>query len=244
MNDEHNELNDIILKRSGKSGTRKKMLIGIGTLVIVAIVIIFVMGRMSDSTPNQLPQPAQLTPQSPTLQPVTETETVPESVEQTEAQAHLDAVAERVKSQAEQAPVPLEQSEVVVIDETSEEAVQPAETTAPEAPQSTVSSEPVQTVNTPVAKPAPSPAPKTAQPAYGDVYIQVGSFSRYQPQKSFLANIERSGYAYTMHRVVVNGKISNKVLVGPFKDRSDARAHLQDVRRQIESGAFIYTIKP
>jgi DedD protein len=245
MNDEHNELNDIILKRNDKSSTRKKMLIGVGTLVIIAIVIIFVMGRMSESTPGQLPQPEQLTQQPQPMPPVTASAAMTNtSVPDPGTQQHLDEVVERVKSEVQKEPVPLEQSDIVVIEAPSETETQAVETAPAAAPKHQVSAEPVPAVSTPMQKPAPTPAAKPAQPAYGDVYIQVGSFSRYQPQKTFLANIERSGYTYTMHRVVMNGKISNKVLVGPFKGRSDARAHLQDVRRKIEPGAFIYTIKP
>ena len=57
MKDEYSELNDIILNRHDKSDTRKKMFIGIGTLAIVAIIIVVIMGRISGSAPAQLPQP-------------------------------------------------------------------------------------------------------------------------------------------------------------------------------------------
>ena len=237
MKDEYSELNDIILNRHDQSGTRKKMLIGIGTLAIVAIVIVIIMGRLSGSAPTQLPQPMLPSEQPKTVTETPETAVPAPAAPQVEAQ--LDAVAEKVKSADETRPVPLAESEIVVIDETTAPAPsEPVKTAQP-------SKTPAAAVPAPAKEvvQAPAPAAKAAVRA-GTVYIQVGSFSRYQPNDAFLGAIKRHGYDYTFHRVVVNGKISNKVLVGPFKDRADAVAHLSDVRRKIESGAFIYTVKP
>ncbi|MHC3994594.1 SPOR domain-containing protein [Thiomicrolovo sp. ZZH C-3] len=232
MPDEHhNELNDIILNRSARDGTRKKMLIGVGSLVIVAIVIIVIMGRMSGSAPVQVAHPELVS--RPVAAPVTPPASVDAPAETAEA-AEPEPVPETLDEPASAPeiakPVPIAQSDIIVIDETAPE-VAPAPAPAP--------------VVKPKPAPAPTPAPAVAgHPAPGDVYIQVGSFSRYKPNRTFLDNIKRNGYDYTFHRVVINGATTNKVLVGPFKNRSDAKARLQDVRRKIESGAFIYTIKP
>ncbi|WP_345984392.1 SPOR domain-containing protein [Sulfurimonas sp. HSL-1656] len=229
MPDEHhNELNDIILNRNSRDGTRKKMLIGVGTLVIVAIVIVIIMGRMSGSAPVQVAHPEVVA--KPIPSPVTPAESVNATTPAPEPEAEPAAEAPAVPEMAQ--PVPIEQSDIIVIDETEPEVVpEPKPVPAP--------------VVKPKPAPVPTPAPAVAgHPAPGDVYIQVGSFSRYKPNRTFLDNIKRSGYEYTFHRVVINGATINKVLVGPFKSRSDAKARLQDVRRKIESGAFIYTIKP
>jgi len=228
MPDEHhNELNDIILNRSERDGTRKKMLIGIGTLVIIAIVIVIILGRMSGSAPLQVAHPEVVTPPVETPMPAPDSAnatTVPAAPETT-------AVAETAPATLSN-PVPIDQSDIVVIDETR------PETTAAE-------SEPLPAE--PAAAPAPKPTPLSAaanHPAPGDIYVQVGSFSRYKPNSTFLDNIKRSGYDYTFYRTVLNGQSTNKVLVGPFASRSDAKARLQDIRRKIEASAFIYTIKP
>jgi len=240
MNDEYSELNDIILNRHDKSTTRKKMLIGIGTLAIIAIVIVVVMGRMSGSAPSQLPQP--MPPVAQPDAPVHEVEpeaavTAVEPVPAVQETVTEDENAE--ESAVQQAPVPLAQSEVTVIDETEETPVAPEKTEAVKQPvtESAPKAAPIQKKTATYT----APKPKTVTP--GTIYIQIGSFTRYEPSRTFLANVERSGYSYTFDRVVVNGQIVNKVLVGPFKNRDDAVAHLPDVRRKIESGAFIYTKK-
>ncbi len=241
MNDENSELNDIILNRNDRGDSRKKMLISIAVLAIILIVIVIVMGRISHSSPTQLPQPVL----------PSEKATAPGHVSNEASAAideHLNEVAEKVK--AKKTPTKsvtppkavvkkqTKNDEIVIIDETT-----PAVTTIPArtAPK-TAAVKP---------KPAPKPHAKMADTApiepvvtSGSVYIQVGSFSRYKPNDGFLAKIERSGYHYRFYRVVINGKISNKVLVGPFRDRSDAKSRLTDVRKKIEPGAFVYTIKP
>jgi len=234
MNEQNNELNDIILNRDKKDGTRKKMLIGVGTLTAVAISIIFIMGRMSDSTPTQLPRPDLVTEQPKSL--ATEEITPAPAAEpaaaaaasDAEAEQQLDAITERIKEEA-----------------------QPAADEAAEMPQAEPVPEPepaAEPVKKPVVqetpKPVKTPAPKSSGPAVGDIYIQVASLSRSQPDKRFLAAIKRSGYAYTLYPVTFNGKTVNKLLVGPFKNRQDAKTHLGKIRREIESNAFIYTIKP
>jgi len=233
MKEEYNELNDIILKRDAGNSTRKKMLISVGALVLVAIVIIVIMGRMSDSAPMQpgmMPppdEPALSLPPSPAETAVPATPAV------SDVPAASAPETQPEQSASENAPetAPSDQNDIVAVDREPETAA------------------PKQSAAKPAAKPvAPAVTTKTpapaASPAPGDVYVQVGSFSRYKPNKAFLNNIKRSGYAYTFYRVTADGAVNNKVLVGPFKSRSDAKAHLTDIRRNIESGAFIYTIKP
>ncbi|MGB5964811.1 MAG: secretin N-terminal domain-containing protein [Sulfurimonadaceae bacterium] len=80
-------------------------------------------------------------------------------------------------------------------------------------------------------------APKTA--ASGQYYIQVGSFTKHAPSKTFLDKIANRGYTYTFHNVTSNGKTLNKVLVGPFKTHSAAREALPVIKRSVESGAYL-----
>ncbi len=76
----------------------------------------------------------------------------------------------------------------------------------------------------------------------GQYYVQVGSFAKYAPSKSFLDKIANRGYTYTFHKVTRNGKTLNKVLVGPFKTQSAAREALPIIKRSVEPGAFLTKI--
>lgn len=73
-------------------------------------------------------------------------------------------------------------------------------------------------------------------------YIQVGSFSKYAPNKKFLDSILTKGYKYKYHKLTKNSKTLTKVLVGPFYSEKEARAALIVIRSDIEAGAFLTKI--
>ena len=75
----------------------------------------------------------------------------------------------------------------------------------------------------------------------GQYYIQVGSFAKKAPSKTFLDKITNRGYTYTFYKVKRSGKTLNRVLVGPFT-QSAAYEALPVIRKSVESGAFL--IKP
>ncbi len=244
MHDETNELNDIILNRSERRDSRKRMIVGIAALTVVLILVVIVMGKISGSTPTRLPQP----------KPSVTTRSSEASVPHDETDRRLTRVAETLRDRAATAassssPEPVtvkplakaSEDEIVIIDETAENR---RVTTVPARPAATGPDSAKRPVSSRTSKTAKPARRNDSRPAAGDVYIQVGSFSRYKPNGSFLKKIENSGYHYRFHRVVINGQIKNKVLVGPFADRGEARRKLNDVRRKIEPGAFIYTIKP
>ena len=87
---------------------------------------------------------------------------------------------------------------------------------------------PAQTTTTP-----PTTTPTAA--ATGTYYVQVGSFTKVTPGDKFFTSIKTLGYAYDSVKV---GEIS-KVMVGPFKNETDAREALKAIRKNVESGAFI-----
>ncbi len=237
MQDEHNELGDIILNRSEKSHSRKKVLVGIGALLSVLIVIVIAMGRFSDGKPVAMPA---LPPAASSASSSSEDDDIDRQLAIV-AQKHVPAASSSARTAAVAAKtkpvvVDADKNEVVMIDEPKHTAPHKVVT-----PKAAAAAEPLHVAG---AHHHSAPAkPEASAAKNGDVYIQVGSFSRYKPAKGFLERIEKSGYAYRFHRVVIRGEIKNKVLVGPFKNRADAKAHLTDVRKKIESGAFIYTIK-
>ncbi len=67
-----------------------------------------------------------------------------------------------------------------------------------------------------------------------NIYIQVGSFSK-GPAKDFINKIRRAGFSYRIKEV--NG--FRRVLVGPFRNESEARRVLPRVRAYISNAAFI-----
>ena len=70
-------------------------------------------------------------------------------------------------------------------------------------------------------------------------YIQVGSFSKYEPNKKFLQSITDLGYNYKYHKVTKDSKTLNKVLVGPFSTTTEAKDARRVLRAKVEPGAFL-----
>ncbi len=69
-------------------------------------------------------------------------------------------------------------------------------------------------------------------------YVQVGKFKR-NPDKNFLNKIKSQGYAYTIMPISENGKLASKILIGPFKNNTEAHRKLNDVKESIAKEAFI-----
>ena len=97
----------------------------------------------------------------------------------------------------------------------------------------------------PKAKPKPKPKiervvhhtkpkPKHIIGGHGNVYIQVGSFSK-GPTESFINKIIRAGFRYRIKEV--NG--FRRVLVGPFSSEAEASRYLSKIKAQISPSAFI-----
>lgn len=219
--EEKNELNDIILNKSNTNGSNKKIILAVATLGVILVIVVMLMNSLSSTGTDNLPQAAL--PPKPTVknQPQITDEPLFEDVqviEEKNTDDNLDAIAKKLKNE----------SRAVKIEEKKQ------------TPKKTVAK-----VNTSVKKTATHVKRTSHKPVVsktaksGSYYIQVGSFSKYAPNKKFLKSITDLHYSYKYHKVIVNGKSLNKVLVGPFKTRAEANKAKTKVRAKIESGAFL-----
>lgn len=76
----------------------------------------------------------------------------------------------------------------------------------------------------------------------GHFYVQVGSFSG-KPKESLLHRITIAGYRYKLIEFPINGKQISKLLIGPYRTRSDAVALLENIKEKIQPDAFIAEIR-
>ena len=221
MNDK-NELNDIILNKGGTTNSNKKIILAVATLGIILIIVVMLMNSLSSKGTDNLPQ--AVLPPEPQSQIASEMQDEPlfEEIdvieEQSSSDADLDAIAQKLKQESIQ-----EREEVVAV--------------AKPKPQvkKVIKKSPKQKKVVAKAK-----THKVAPPAtqHGRYYIQVGSFSKYKPNKAFLHSITNLGYNYTYHKV----KNLNKVLVGPFTTRTEAKKARKILRSKVEPGAFLFTL--
>ena len=98
-------------------------------------------------------------------------------------------------------------------------------------------------VKTKVSSPSVVTVPKVTQKhGLGNFYVQVGSFSG-KPQDALLKKIIRAGYHYKLIAFTINGKQISKLLIGPYRKRSDAVKLLATIKEQIQKDAFIAEIR-
>ncbi len=225
MNDmnETNELNDIILNKGNTNNSNKKIMLAVATLGVILIIVIMLMNSLSSNGTDNLPK-AVLPPEPQAQVAQTDEEPLFEDVkvveDKSDNDADLDAIAQKLKKESFEEP---EKTEVVQTPApTTKKVVQKKQV---------VQKHVIQKVHTPAKHVI---APKHISVS-GSYYIQVGSFSKYAPNKKFLGKIIGLGYKYKYHKV---GSM-NKVLVGPFKTRNDAKTARRQLRSKVEPGAFL-----
>lgn len=235
---ELNELNDIILNKNGSGNGNKKIVLAVATLGIILIIVVMLMNSITSSGTDNLPQ--AVLPPEPTTQASNDNtqeplfEEVPVVQEGAQEGDNLNNIAQKLKQESQEeksSPEPQMQEE-----EPTPAAVQRTQKVQKVEP---VRQEHVESKK--VVAPAPQSA-KVKSSATGSHYIQVGSFSKYAPNKAFLKSISDKGYKYEFREVKINSQTINKVLVGPFSNEDDARDALKVIRKSVESGAFITKI--
>ncbi|MFT5660987.1 MAG: DedD protein [Sulfurimonas sp.] len=223
---ESNELNDIILNKSGPANNNKKIILAVATLGVILIVVVMLMNSLTSTGTDNLPQtPLPPEPQTQASKDMTDEplfEEVEVMQEESQSADNLDEIARKLKEESQEAQV----QEVEIVEEPI--IVQKRKTAVVKAKT--------------VIKPKPKPVVKTTtsvSTSKNYYYIQVGSFSKYAPNKKFLGSITNLGYKYKFHKVTKNGKSTNKVLVGPFKSSVVAKDARRVLRTKVEPGAFL-----
>ncbi len=234
--EEKNELGDIILNKSPKEGANKKVILAAATLGVILIVVVLLMNTLNSENEENLPK-AVLPPQP---QQAALPSTQKEEVEEKPLFEDVEVIDESGNTEDEQ----LDAIAKKLKEESSVEAT-PKQPHIEEVKKTQVVHPLVQTVakKTPHKELAPKKAQKTVAAPKGIHYIQVGSFSRYKPNKKFLSSIEKAGFNYRFYKTNVHGRTYTKVLVGPFRSEKEARKALRIVRKKIVKGAFLTKIK-
>ncbi|WP_297810396.1 SPOR domain-containing protein [uncultured Helicobacter sp.] len=70
-------------------------------------------------------------------------------------------------------------------------------------------------------------------------YVQVGSFSKFSPNKQLLGLINDNKFSYRMQKSGDN----NRLLIGPYSTKQEAQSQLSEIRTKINKDAFIKEIK-
>lgn len=239
--DKQNELNDIILNKSAKDNSNKKVLLSIATFAILLIIVVVVMNQMGGPQTSTLPHP-------PKKRAVVVEEVAEEPDYVDTSVPIIEPTIEHTNELVDKEVI--EEVSAIPTDPITEPTYIEKVKEVPKTktvPAKKVHKEKIKkpTAGKYNAKTKKVDVPKVTKPAVavnGKYYIQVGSFAKYKPSKKFLHKIEKRGYTYTYHSVTRNGKKLKKVLVGPFKTQASAREALPIIKRHVESGAFLTKI--
>lgn len=132
-----------------------------------------------------------------------------------------------------------EESKPVSAQETAAPETTAMETTVPKTvAQETAASEPSKRIEKTVEQPIQAEAakPSLQQTESSQYYIQVGSF-RSMPSAQFLNVIKNSGFEY--HIVPEASSDTKKLLIGPYRTRSEADSAIMRVKDRINKSAFV-----
>ena len=238
--EEKNELNDIILNRSSGNNGMKKVMLAVASLAILLIIVVVIMSSLNSEGTANLPQPIEPPKASNTIEEDPLFQPVAIDEVQNEKESLAD-VAAKIKQQSE------DEAELItgpgeILEEELTEVIVPAKYENPitkKATKPAVKKRSKKVVTKPVTKKV---LPKNAIAKTGNIYIQVGSFGRFAPDKKFLKKITDNGYTYKIHKVNAGDSMMTKVLVGPYASDSAARKDLPAVRSKIVTGAFLSRI--
>jgi len=210
---EKNELNDIILNRGASTNNSKKIILAVATLGVILIVVVLLMNTLTSNGTDNLPQAV--------LPPQPKATTIKQPKEEPLFE-EVEVVQEDTKSNND-----LDQIAQRLKEQSKNEV-------------STVKKE--KTIKKKVVTKKKTKSIKKKAISTKTYYIQVGSFSKYEPNKKFLKSITDKGFTYKYHKVTKNNKTINKVLVGPFNNEKNARNALRTIRSSVEAGAFLVRI--
>ncbi len=234
--EEKSELNDIILNKNNASANSRRIVLAVATLGIVLILVVMLMNTLTSSNTDNLPQ-AVLPPEPQKETKAIAGEPLFEDVkviqEANKENGSLDEIAQRLKQEStkEGTSTQTTQAQQQITSE-AEKKAEPKKVL--EAKKATP---PKESVTQPKA-----PSSSSSSTAPSGYYVQVGSFSKNQPDKEFLGSITKLGYGYTFHKVSNNATPISKVLVGPFESEAEARKALKSVRASVEPAAFLTKI--
>ncbi len=247
--EEKHELNDLILNKNSATNNNKKIILAVATLGVVLIIVVMLMNSLSSNGTDNLPQPIlseALLPPEPKAKNSLQAMDEPlfEEIEILEdddssSDNSLDKIAQRLKQES------LEENHV--LEDTTPSFTQVKEPIVRKVVEPTKHIEKV--VSKPKTTPKPAVVVKKKENPYfvdkrkeGKYYLQVGSFSIFEPNQKFLKSITDKGFTYKYHEVTINSKKINKVLIGPFSTKKEARDALRTVRSSVEAGAFLTEI--
>ncbi len=230
--EEKNELSDIILDNKNSNGSNKIKKILVLSIILLLIFIFAIVGVKFFNKPKVKKNNFNIVlPPEPTTKNIAKKEElfkqVPIIEENSSASKdNFNAMVEKLKNK--------EQTKAKTITNTPKN----------QQPKEIVSKTPKQKdIKSALIKAAKHKKEVKKANLKSSVYIQVGVTFKTKPDKKYLRKITKAGYSYKLYTLKISGKKATKILIGPYKNKKDARSNLMKIKKAINKAAFIYVIK-
>ncbi|CAM2799726.1 SPOR domain-containing protein [Helicobacter burdigaliensis] len=241
------ELNDLLISDADgeeiKSGSSKKIMLLGAIIVILFAAIIFIIylmqGEDTNKVATQAPVQTEKVEMPQNLPPIQaqDDKQMPiqanTDIQTSNSDEQFQRIIEQIKSQ--QAGNATNNTQATT--QKPKEPVKPQEPVAP-AIKEQAKEEAKSPKDTFKQIQANNPQEQGAEATKG-FYIQVGSFSKYSPNKQLMNAISKEQLSYRMQKA----GDTNRLLIGPFNTRAEAKAKLEEVKAKINKDAFIKEIK-
>ncbi|WP_457564705.1 SPOR domain-containing protein [Caminibacter sp.] len=231
---------DLLMDNNNKNSLKKPLIYGaIAFLIFVIIVIVIALVQNSKSSNNQI-VPVENKPQ----------EVLPQNQHVNNQTQQMDFQPLQVEEETPN----INKNQLLENNNTKNTSMQKAEKPETKSPLKESENKQSQTTSAKsnlVKKAAPIEKNKTKytkKTVNGNYYIQVAALLKYaKPNKKFLALIKKNGFDYRFYVTYINKngeKIKvTKVLIGPFKSRTEAKKSLNIVKQKITQNAFVFKVK-
>lgn len=225
-----------------KEGSSKKIIllsaIGVLLLAIVVLVVYLLQGDSKEQERAMNAQKPVERVEQPTQAQPTQSNDFGQEPIQSNTDDQFQRIIDQIKAQQSQ------QGNLPSAPETKPEPpkatqVQPTQPTTPIQPEVSKPTAPKQQPADAFKNITTNDPSLQGSEATAGFYIQVGSFSKFSPNKQLIGAIESGKFNYRMQKSGDN----NRLLIGPYATKQEAQSKLADIREKINRDAFVKEVK-
>ncbi len=229
---ETNEFDDLVLEESNTNEeNKKKYLILVLVLVILFLLSLIVYRLFTDDSSTQ-EDPFTQERTNPIVKNTTEN--IKEDDYQKIIKKKLEEDKRKEKQKEQNSEEKINNIEENISDETLDETIQKLEKKkTPKKPK--VQKQKIE--KKPIAK-KPKKDKKSIKELLSSskprgYFVQIGAFAK-KPSNSYINKIRKAGLKYTIYRVKVKGKMYNKVLIGPYSSKANAKNNTSTIKNKLD----------
>jgi len=229
--EEKNELSDILLDKNKNNGSKKKKILLLVIALILLFLLILVGMKIFNTSITKTNKLNMVLPPEPTAINTKQKDDlfkqVPIVEENTSKENNFNTMVEKLKNKEQKENINTQTVNNKVQQKEANKAIIPTETKIFKK-----------------AKKIVKKSSKEKQEMFkSNIYIQVGVNYRFEPSKKYLSKIKKLGYHYRLYSTKIGGKKAVKTLIGPYKNKIEAKRALIKIKRNINKAAFIYVIR-